>query len=130
MTWANKHAAAGFVLAYCALQPLTSTLLSVAIVSSGASTELSMPGFNLLGALPILIGLLLLLRDGQHAHGSAAKVDAATSDEHFVQVHGDAHNQQRDPLLHTEHTDQAISSASMRERVTESEQRRTSELRS
>jgi len=89
MTWANKHAAAGFVLAYCALQPLTSTTLSVAIVQSGAHTNLSMPGWNALGALPIVLGLVLILRDGKSAHDGVIKQPADAS----------AVVSNRDPLL-------------------------------
>lgn len=91
MTWANKHVAAGFVLAYCALQPLTSTLLSVAIVASGAETSLTMPGLNALGGIPILLGLALILRDGKRAHGGA--------NQHAIL------SPHRDPLLEQPSTD-------------------------
>jgi len=65
MTWANRHAQAGFVLAYCALQPLTSTLLSVVIISFvGNVGGLQLPGLNLLGGIAIVIGLITILREG------------------------------------------------------------------
>ena len=35
LTWGNRHATAGYVLAYCAQQPVVATLLTVAIISSG-----------------------------------------------------------------------------------------------
>ena len=73
MTWANQHTQAGFVLAYCALQPLVSSLVSVAIVSSGMHSDLQMPGWNALGGIPIVIGLVLILRDGQRHHGNESK---------------------------------------------------------
>jgi hypothetical protein len=95
MTWANQHAQAGFVLAYCALQPLTSTALSAAIAGSGAHTNIAMPGWNALGAIPVILGLVLIVRDGKRAHerqgkdeplsGTAARVSSA--------------NPNRDPLL-------------------------------
>ncbi len=77
MTWANKHAQAGFVLAYCALQPLTATALSVVIVSTGAQTDLTMPGWNALGAIPIVIGLSMIIQDGQRAHAQELTTTSA-----------------------------------------------------
>lgn len=69
MTWANRHAKASFVLAYCALQPLTSVVLSVIIISTvGHIADLKMPGLNALGAIAILAGLALIVRDGQKQH--------------------------------------------------------------
>ena len=75
MTWANHHAKAGFVLAYCALQPLVSMTLSAIIVSAAGEghMDLKMPGLNALGSIPILIGLFLILWDGKRQHD----VDAA-----------------------------------------------------
>ena len=35
ITWANRYARAGYVLAYTALQPFTSTLLSVLLIVAG-----------------------------------------------------------------------------------------------
>lgn len=73
LTWANEHARAGFVLAYCALQPLTAAALSVLIISAsggeGAGSMLEMPGWNALGGgLAIVTGLYLILRDGAEQH--------------------------------------------------------------
>eukprot|EP00927_Polykrikos_kofoidii_P045070 TRINITY_DN3892_c0_g3_i1.p1 TRINITY_DN3892_c0_g3~~TRINITY_DN3892_c0_g3_i1.p1 ORF type:complete len:357 (-),score=47.10 TRINITY_DN3892_c0_g3_i1:87-1157(-) len=70
LTWANKYCNAGFVLAYCALQPLTACVVSVAIISiDGSQKDLSMPGWNALGGIPIFLGLALILRDGTKQHG-------------------------------------------------------------
>eukprot|EP00439_Symbiodinium_sp_Y106_P033336 s1093_g3.t18 len=51
ITWANQYARAGFVLAYTALQPFTSTVLTAALVVTGRFPSLSLPGWNALGGL-------------------------------------------------------------------------------
>lgn len=61
----------------------------MAIVQSGAHTNLSMPGWNALGALPIVLGLVLILRDGKSAHDGVIKQPADAS----------AVVSNRDPLL-------------------------------
>jgi len=70
MTWANQYARAGFILAYTALQPLTSTLVSVVIVTLFGSrgTDLALPGWNALGSVGILLGLVLLVQEGKRQH--------------------------------------------------------------
>ena len=68
MTWANHHARAGFVLAYCALQPLVSVTLSAIIDAAAPSTDLQMPGLNALGAIGIVVGLGFILVEGRRQH--------------------------------------------------------------
>ena len=64
MTWANKYAKPSSVVAYTALQPMTSALLSVLIVEiSGEIGGIVMPGLNLLGGIGIVGGLFLVVYD-------------------------------------------------------------------
>lgn len=67
LTWANRYARAGYILAYTALQPFTSTLLSVILILSGVQ-GLQMPGWNVLGSIGIFLGLILLILDGKRQH--------------------------------------------------------------
>ena len=67
ITWANRYARAGYVLAYTALQPFTSTVLSVCLILLGVK-GLQMPGWNALGSIGIILGLFLLVLDGKHQH--------------------------------------------------------------
>ena len=67
ITWANRYARAGYVLAYTALQPLTSSVLSVCLILLRVE-GLQMPGWNALGSIGILLGLFLLVLDGKHQH--------------------------------------------------------------
>lgn len=67
LTWANHYARAGYILAYTALQPFTSTLLSVILILSGVQ-GLQMPGWNVLGSVGIFFGLVLLIIDGKRQH--------------------------------------------------------------
>ncbi|CAE7831784.1 unnamed protein product [Symbiodinium sp. CCMP2592] len=73
ITWANRYARAGYVLAYTALQPFTSTVLTAALVVSGRFPSLSLPGWNALGGLGVVAGMLCILWDGkkQHEHDTA-----------------------------------------------------------
>eukprot|EP00326_Haptolina_ericina_P018872 CAMPEP_0181192736 /NCGR_PEP_ID=MMETSP1096-20121128/13442_1 /TAXON_ID=156174 ORGANISM="Chrysochromulina ericina, Strain CCMP281" /NCGR_SAMPLE_ID=MMETSP1096 /ASSEMBLY_ACC=CAM_ASM_000453 /LENGTH=441 /DNA_ID=CAMNT_0023282151 /DNA_START=68 /DNA_END=1393 /DNA_ORIENTATION=- len=74
MTWGNQYAKAGFVLAYCALQPLGAMTLSAIIISVvGDGTDLTMPGLNSLGAIPILLGLGMILFEGRQQHEKDAE---------------------------------------------------------
>lgn len=74
ITWANQHAKAGFVLAYCALQPLVAMLLSAVILAAGGpSDELRAPGLNALGAAGVLLGLCVILREGKRQHDADTK---------------------------------------------------------
>lgn len=59
ITWANQHARAGYVLAYTALQPFSSTLLTVCLIILGVQ-GLELPGWNALGGLGIILGLFLI----------------------------------------------------------------------
>eukprot|EP00927_Polykrikos_kofoidii_P045071 TRINITY_DN3892_c0_g4_i1.p1 TRINITY_DN3892_c0_g4~~TRINITY_DN3892_c0_g4_i1.p1 ORF type:complete len:365 (-),score=34.37 TRINITY_DN3892_c0_g4_i1:22-1074(-) len=80
LTWANKHCNPGFVLAYSAIQPLASCILSIAIIKLvGPQEGLSMPGWNALGAIPIVIGLLLILMDGAKQHEQARNPQVSES---------------------------------------------------
>jgi len=65
MTWANQYAIPSNVLGYTALQPLTSSLLTVIIRSCGYEGDLSSPGYNLLGGVVIVLGLYLLIADSR-----------------------------------------------------------------
>lgn len=67
LTWANRYARAGYILAYTALQPFTSTRLSVILILSGVQ-GLQMPGWNALGSIGIFLGLILLILDGKRQH--------------------------------------------------------------
>ena len=67
LTWANHYARAGYVLAYTAFQPLTSTVLSVILILAGVQ-GLQMPGWNALGSIGIFFGLILLISDGKRQH--------------------------------------------------------------
>ena len=66
MTWGNQYAPPSAVLGYTALQPLTSSLLTVVIISFGYS-DLDKPGYNLIGGVFILIGLAMLIQDNKTA---------------------------------------------------------------
>ena len=66
MTWGNQYAPPSAVLGYTALQPLTSSLLTVVIISFGYS-DLDSPGYNLIGGVFILIGLAMLIQDNKTA---------------------------------------------------------------
>jgi len=63
MTWATQYTIPSNVLGYTALQPLSSSLLTVIIRSCGFEGDLSSPGYNLLGGAVIVIGLYLLIAD-------------------------------------------------------------------
>ena len=75
ITWANSYARPGYVLAYTALQPFTSTVLSVLLIVGWEVEGLEMPGWNGLGCVGILMALVLLLLDGKRQH----EVDEATT---------------------------------------------------
>lgn len=88
MTWANKHARAGFVLAYCALQPLVSMVLSVVIIAAvgsgaDASHELTEPGLNALGSIGVVLGLFVIMYEGRRQHAA----DEAASGAHGLLQH-------------------------------------------
>lgn len=68
ITWANSYARAGYVLAYTALQPFTSTVLSVILIVGWHLEGLEMPGWNALGCIGILMALVLLILDGKRQH--------------------------------------------------------------
>ena len=78
ITWANRYARAGYVLAYTALQPFTSTVLSVILIMLGVK-GLQMPGWNALGCIGILLGLFLLVLDGKHQHEVDEEVQGFTA---------------------------------------------------
>ncbi|CAJ1414690.1 unnamed protein product [Effrenium voratum] len=80
ITWANQHARAGFVLAYTALQPLTSTTLSVLLIWTFGPSDLKLPGWNALGGIGILAGLVLVIADGKHQHEEDEMLEAANPD--------------------------------------------------
>mmetsp|Transcript_79371 Transcript_79371/g.161453 ORF Transcript_79371/g.161453 Transcript_79371/m.161453 type:complete len:347 (-) Transcript_79371:40-1080(-) len=67
ITWANRHARAGYILAYAAIQPFTSTMVTVILILCGVH-GLKMPGWNALGIVGILMGLFLLVLDGKKQH--------------------------------------------------------------
>lgn len=67
ITWANRHARAGYILAYAAIQPFTSTVVTVILILCGVH-GLKMPGWNALGIVGILMGLFLLVLDGKKQH--------------------------------------------------------------
>jgi hypothetical protein len=78
MTWGNQYAEPSSVLGYTALQPLTSSLLTVMLIGIGAPKDnLDMPGYNLLGGVLIVAGLYMLLADNKVQAAKAA--DAETS---------------------------------------------------
>jgi len=61
MTWCTQYAPPSAVLGYTALQPLTSSVLVLIITSVTDKYDLSKPGYNLLGAVLILVGLYMLI---------------------------------------------------------------------
>jgi len=64
LTWANQYAKPSSVVAYTALQPMTSALLSVFIVKIfGKVGGIVMPGLNLLGGIAIVVGLFMIIYD-------------------------------------------------------------------
>ncbi len=86
MTWANRHARAGFVLAYCALQPLTAMVVSFLIITAGGDQfGLKEPGINALGSIGIIVGLLCTLRDGKQQHELDSAKDGGAADEPATQ---------------------------------------------
>lgn len=63
MSWANQYAVPSNVLGYTAVQPLTSSFLTVIIKSCGYNGDLSSLGYNLFGGIMIVLGLCLLIAD-------------------------------------------------------------------
>eukprot|EP00933_Yihiella_yeosuensis_P084344 TRINITY_DN9878_c0_g1_i14.p1 TRINITY_DN9878_c0_g1~~TRINITY_DN9878_c0_g1_i14.p1 ORF type:complete len:436 (-),score=64.52 TRINITY_DN9878_c0_g1_i14:330-1637(-) len=78
MTWANQYAKAGYVLAYTALQPFSSMLLSTTIilVVGPSNTTLKMPGVNALGGLGVVAGLLFILKGGKKEYEEEVTEDS------------------------------------------------------
>ena len=72
MNWGNQFAEPSSVLGYTALQPLTSSLLVVAINALTDRFGLADPGWNLLGGVGIVGGLYLLVFDARRALRRAA----------------------------------------------------------
>ena len=58
---ATQYAPPSAVLGYTALQPLTSSVLVLIITSLTSKYDLTKPGYNMLGALIIVLGLYLLI---------------------------------------------------------------------
>ena len=87
MTWANRHAKAGFVLAYCALQPLVAMLLTIVLVLAlGASSELALPGYNALGAVGVAVGLAIILYEGKRQHDADTQPTQPLNARHMADV--------------------------------------------
>lgn len=85
------------MLAYCALQPVVATLLTVAIISSGLHTDLHMPRFpNWLGVFGVIVGLLLIVRDAQTSDARSAQAEVHCQDP-FAQ--GNSIQRMSDPLV-------------------------------
>lgn len=84
LTWANQYANPSTTVAYTALQPLTSALLSVIVVkTAGKIGGLVLPGLNLLGGLGIVAGLILILYDNKQ-HASAQQRPSSGLDAKFL----------------------------------------------
>eukprot|EP00439_Symbiodinium_sp_Y106_P033330 s1093_g3.t17 len=79
ITWANQYARAGFVLAYTALQPFTSTVLTAALVVTGRFPSLSLPGWNALGGLGVVAGMLKEYRGNLCASFGTARNNTSTT---------------------------------------------------
>lgn len=78
LTWAARHTKASFVLAYCAMQPLTSVVISLMIIGlAGDVGGLRRPGLNTLGAVAIIAGMMLILRDGKKQHDADENEDGS-----------------------------------------------------
>jgi len=62
ITWGNQYAPASTVLAYCPMQPFVSTALVYILILAGPGKtfHLEEPGLNAIGAIPIVIGMLLV----------------------------------------------------------------------
>eukprot|EP00656_Telonema_subtile_P055800 TRINITY_DN8751_c0_g1_i1.p1 TRINITY_DN8751_c0_g1~~TRINITY_DN8751_c0_g1_i1.p1 ORF type:complete len:400 (+),score=81.56 TRINITY_DN8751_c0_g1_i1:41-1240(+) len=69
MTWATQHAPPSAVLGYTALQPLTSSILVLIITAFTSKYDLTKPGYNMVGAVLILVGLYMLI--GSHLRDEA-----------------------------------------------------------
>lgn len=72
LTWGNQYANPSLVLGYTALQPLTSSLLSVLINAVTSKYDIAEPGYNLLGGIVIIIGLYMLIYDNKKQEAAAA----------------------------------------------------------
>ena len=75
LTWTNKYAAPTSVLGYTAIQPLSSAILTMALlaVSSQFNQDLDWPGYNLLGGVIILGGVYLLIVASLRDEAAAAR---------------------------------------------------------
>ena len=78
ITFGNKHASASSVLAYTALQPCATALLSWLLVALGPGKKhgLKEPGENSLGGIAVLLGLFLILRDVRAQEKAEAGADS------------------------------------------------------
>ena len=75
ITFGNKHASASSILAYTALQPVATALLSWVLVVAGPGKKynLAEPGENALGGIAVLIGLALIIYDISTAEAAAGR---------------------------------------------------------
>jgi len=87
MTWATQHAPPSAVLGYTALQPLTSSVLVLIITSLTDKYDLTKPGYNMVGAVGILIGLYLLI--GDHLKEAKAKALADVEAAEYKDMEAD-----------------------------------------
>ncbi|KAK3288282.1 hypothetical protein CYMTET_4237 [Cymbomonas tetramitiformis] len=80
LTWGNRYADASKVLGYTALQPLTSALVSLIIITIAGKSkypDLKEPGMNGLGGVGIVFGLLFIMYDN---HLQKVKTDKPGED--------------------------------------------------
>merc|ERR1711865_1157784 len=85
MTWATKHAPPSAVLGYTALQPLTADVLVLIITSFTSKYDLTKPGYNMIGAVGIVIGLYLLI--GDHLKEAKEKAAAEAENEEYDDIY-------------------------------------------
>ena len=97
MTWGNKFAEPSKVLAYTAVQPTTSAILSAILISAGVSGSLKEPGTNALGIIGVIAGLACIVYDNKQAAAREPLLALEDDEEHGSK--GGA----REKLLHDQH---------------------------
>lgn len=88
VTWGSQYALPSNVLAYSALRPLVTALLTVIIKLCGHEEHFYIPGYNLLGGVAIVFGLYLLIADSKIHHKQIKCIVKLKSYEENATVQG------------------------------------------